>query len=112
MLAIAAADPRRITTTHLAVAERIPPGFLRTILLDLRRAGLLNSHRGADGGYGLARPPAGITVGDILRVAGGTLTSVRGRPPAQASYDGAARGLRGVWLSVDTAISDVVDQAT
>ena len=42
----------------------------------------------------------------------GALTTVRGLPTEQATYEGVARGLRRVWLSVDTAVNAVVDQAT
>jgi Rrf2 family protein len=112
MLAIGAVHPRRVTTPHLAETERLPLGYLQAILVDLRRAGLLCSHRGADGGYALARSAQAITVGDILRATTGRLTTVRGVPTDQATYRGAARHLRGVWISVDVAISEVVDHAT
>jgi Rrf2 family protein len=113
MLAIAAADPRRVTTAQLVDAAGVPSGYLQAVLLDLRRGELVYSHpRGADGGYGLARAADAISVGDVLRVTDGTLTSVRGRPTGQATYVGAARGLRGVWLSLDSAIHRVVDHAT
>lgn len=51
-----------------ALVERqpIPDGFLVQILQDLRRAGLVTSTRGASGGYRLSRPPAEITVADVV----------------------------------------------
>jgi len=51
----------------LAGAERLPPDYVEQILLRLRRAGLVASARGARGGYRLARPPAEITVKDVLQ---------------------------------------------
>jgi Rrf2 family protein len=110
MLAIAADAPQLVKASALATAQDIPLTFLHGILLDLRRAGLLHSHRGTDGGYSLTRPALNITVGDILRATSGSLTSVRGQPAEHAAYQGAATGLRDVWLAIHTAIEDVVDQ--
>ena len=112
MLAIAADAPVLVKASALARAQEIPLTFLHGILLDLRRAGLLHSHRGTDGGYSLSRDAMAITIGDVLRATGGSLTSVRGRPAEYADYQGAATGLRSVWLAVHAAIEDVVDKVT
>ncbi|MFF5174712.1 RrF2 family transcriptional regulator [Micromonospora sp. NPDC000089] len=101
-----------VKAATLADAQDIPLSFLQAILLDLRRAGLLHSHRGTDGGYALTRPADQITVGDVLRAVGGSLTSVRGLPVEDAGYHGVATGLRDVWLAVDGAIAVVVDRTT
>jgi Rrf2 family protein len=101
MLVIAGADPRLVKAAEIAQAQRIPVKFLTTILVDLRRGGLVNSLRGSHGGYSLARPAGSISVGDILRVADGALTTVGGR----ADHPGVAR----MWRSLDTAITDLVD---
>lgn len=112
MLVVADSHPRLTTAAQVAAAQRIPAGFLSAILLDLRKSGLLSSCRGVDGGYRLGRPAGAISVGDILRVVGGDLTTVRGGSTTGASYRGTARGLRQVWLSVDAAIAGVVDRIT
>src|SRR5687768_13514495 len=112
MLAVTAEHPRLVKAAGLAAAQDIPLSFLQGILLDLRRAGLLHSHRGVDGGYALARPAHEITVGDVVRAAGGALTTVRGLPTATTIYHGAATGLRDVWLAVEEAIEGVVDHQT
>ncbi|MGC4880633.1 RrF2 family transcriptional regulator [Micromonospora sp. DT43] len=96
----------------LADVQEIPLSFLQGILLDLRRAGLLLSHRGAEGGYALTRPPEEITVGDVLRAVGGSLTTVRGLPAERAGYHGVAAGLTDVWLAVHGAIATVVDSTS
>lgn len=108
MLVIAGAHPRLVKAAEIAQAQLIPVKFLTTILVDLRRGGLVNSLRGSQGGYGLARPAEAISVGDILRVADGALTTVGGR----ADHPAVARGLRDMWRSLDTAITDVVDGVT
>ena len=112
MLAIAAADPGRVTAAQLAQSEQMSIGSLQTVLLELRRVGLVHSHRGAERGYGLARPASAITVGEILRAMNGALTTVRGLPTGQATYDGVGRGLQEVWRSVDSAVNAIVDRAT
>ena len=62
-----------ILVSHLAQRERIPRKFLEGILLELRHNGILHSRKGKGGGYFLAREPARITLGDILRVTEGSL---------------------------------------
>jgi Rrf2 family protein len=112
MLAISAGQPGLIKAAELASAQELPLSFLQGILLDLRRAGLLHSHRGVDGGYALARSADTITVGDVVRAVGGALTTVRGLPTATTTYHGAATGLRDVWVAVEEAIEGVVDHKT
>ncbi len=112
MLAVTADHPQLVKAAHLAGAQDIPLSFLQGILLDLRRAGLLHSHRGVEGGYALARSAEEITVGDVVRAVGGALTTVRGLPTRIATYHGVATGLRDVWLAVEQAIEGVVDQTT
>jgi Rrf2 family protein len=112
MLAVAAEPDGLVKAANLAADQKIPLSFLQGILLDLRRAGLLYSHRGIDGGYALARPVTEISVGDVLRAVSGTLTTVRGMPAETAEYHGVASGLKTVWLSVEAAIGDVVNRTS
>ena len=57
-VALAVAYPRTVSAQALAAEQEMPRKFLETILADLRRAGLVQSTRGVDGGYALSRPPA------------------------------------------------------
>ena len=69
----------------LARRHEVSVGFLENILADLRRAGLVQSKRGGNGGYWLARPAADITAADVMRVldgAGRAEASVGDRLPA------------------------------
>ncbi|WP_416905826.1 RrF2 family transcriptional regulator [Micromonospora echinospora] len=101
-----------VKAAALAEVQQIPLSVLHGILLDLRRADVLVSHRGTEGGYSLSRPADRITVGDVLRAVGGTLTSVRGLPAESAGYQGVAVGLRDVWLAVHGAVEQVVDRTS
>src|SRR5215208_8056497 len=67
-------EPRRIA--DLAQAEQIPPKFLELILLGLKNQGLLRSRKGKGGGYLLARDPADIYLGQIVRMFDGPLAPV------------------------------------
>jgi Rrf2 family protein len=60
----AGADP--VAARELAEVERLPADYVEQILLRLRRAGLVESVRGARGGYNLAREPSRITVRDVM----------------------------------------------
>ncbi len=55
------------TIEEMGTAQGIPPKFLVQILIELKSAQIVKSQRGKDGGYLLARPPAEITFGDVLR---------------------------------------------
>jgi Rrf2 family protein len=112
MCAVTAAGDRAVTAESLAVAQGLPPKFLESILNDLRRAGLLRSQRGADGGYRLARPAKEITVADIIRPLDGPLAEVRGLRPEAASYEGAAEHLQQVWIAVRSSLRSVLEKVT
>lgn len=55
----------------IAVAENIPQAFLEQILLELRRAGLVGSRRGRDGGHLLIKDPGSVSFGQVLRLIDG-----------------------------------------
>lgn len=67
-------EPVRIA--DIARAEQIPPKFLELILLGLRNNGILQSRKGKGGGYLLARDPAEISIGQIVRLFDGPLAPV------------------------------------
>ncbi|MEG3635191.1 RrF2 family transcriptional regulator [Micromonospora palythoicola] len=112
MLVLASRHPELVKGAALASSQDIPHPFLSGILLDLRRADLVDSLRGTDGGYRLTRSPEEIRVGDVLRATVGAITAVRGLPVAATSYQGVASGLSEVWRSVHRAVEEVVDRAS
>ena len=65
-----------VSLNEVARIEGLPYRYLEQIAGSLRRAGLLESVRGAHGGYLLARVPTDISIGDILRAVEGSLMSV------------------------------------
>jgi Rrf2 family protein len=108
----AADDERPVKAERIATAQGIPLNFLENILSELRHAGIVRSHRGADGGFRLAKPAAEITVADIIRAVEGPLASVRGGPPEEAAYGGAAAALPRVWIAVRANLRAVVEHVT
>jgi Rrf2 family protein len=97
---LAAAGEGPVTADQLAEAQGIPVKFLETILGQLRRAGLVRSQRGPDGGYWLARRADEISLADIIRVIEGPLLGVRGERPERIAYKGAAKALQEVWIAL------------
>ncbi len=91
---------RPVTAERLATAQEIPPKFLESILLQLRRAGVIHSQRGPEGGYWLARPATEISLAEVIRVIDGPLANVRGQRPEALGYHGAAVSLQEVWIAL------------
>jgi Rrf2 family protein len=97
---------------RLASTQGIPLKFLENILTDLRRAGLVATQRGAEGGYRLARPAEEIALADVIRAVDGPLANVRGERPDTVEYTGAAEPLQDVWLAVRTNLRAVLETVT
>ena len=110
---LAAADGEKpVKAERIATAQSIPLNFLENILGELRHAGVVRSHRGAEGGFRLARPAEDVTVADVIRAVEGPLASVRGGPPEDASYEGAAATLPQVWIAVRANLRRVMERVT
>ncbi len=108
----AATDEKPVKAERIASAQDIPLNFLENILGELRHAGVVRSHRGAEGGFRLAKPAAEITIADIIRAVEGPLASVRGGPPEETSYPGASEALPRVWIAVRANLRKVVEHVT
>ena len=109
---LAAAGEGPIKGERLSQAQEIPLKFLENILLDLKHAGLVQSQRGAEGGYWLAKEPSKISVADVIRAVEGPIANVRGDRPEQVEYAGAAEALREVWIAVRGNLRAVLETVT
>jgi Rrf2 family protein len=100
--------------TAEAVAERqdIPVQFLQKILVEMRRARLVATLRGREGGHRLARPAKEISVADILRAVEGPLADVHGEAPEDVDYRGTAEPLKEVWIALRTNVRAVLEEVT
>ena len=107
---LADADGQAVTAEALAKSQNLPAKFLESILNDMRRAGLLLSQRGAEGGYRLSRPAESITVAEVIRPLDGPLAEVRGLRPEATKYGGSAEPLQDVWVAVRASLRRVLDE--
>lgn len=102
----------KVKSETIASAQRIPPKVLETVLAELRRAELVTSRRGPDGGYRLARPAAEISIADVIRAIEGPLASVRGERPEDVAYEGSAAPLQRVWIALRVNIRAVLEDVS
>jgi Rrf2 family protein len=101
-----------VTAERLATAQEIPPKFLENILLELRRAEIVASQRGAEGGYRLAKPAEDVSLADVIRAVEGPIATVRGARPEDVSYTGPAAGLRDVWIDLRASMRGVLEETS
>jgi Rrf2 family protein len=112
LLELAARAPNLVKIEVVISEQQLPRKFVEAILGELRRAGLVRSQRGAEGGYALARPPTDITLGQIIRAVDGPLAEVRGLRPHETTYIGVAEQLPHVWVAVRAALRRVLDETS
>ncbi len=112
VLELATADGDLVKADRIAEAQAIPRHFLDNILTDLRRAGIVATQRGAEGGSRLARPARDIALADIMRAIEGPLAAVRDVRPELLEYEGPAERLPEVWIAVRAALRGVLEKVT
>lgn len=96
----------------IARAQGIPAKYLENLLADLRRARLIASQRGVNGGYRLAQSASAITLADVIRAIDGPLAGVRDSAPEDVAYTGAAASLRDVWVALRSSMRAVLETTT
>jgi Rrf2 family protein len=101
-----------VTAEDLADAQAIPRRFLLGIMAELRRDGLVVSHRGVNGGYHLGQPAGDITLADIIRAVEGPLAQIGDERPGEITYTGAAAVLADVWVAVRASLRAVLEEVT
>lgn len=110
-------DKDSFLIADIAQAEGIPKKFLEAILLTIKNSGILSSRKGPGGGYSLAKSPAAITIGAVIRAFEGDLIplpclseSAHGSCPECADED--TCGIRLVMTDVEQALSAILDSTT
>ena len=101
-----------VKTESVSTVQNIPLPFLLNILAELRTAELVRSRRGVDGGYQLTRPPAQISVADVIRAVDGPLANIAGARPEDLDYPGPATALRDIWIALRATMRSVLEQVT
>ena len=112
VLELAARPGERVKGDAIAAAQGLSFRFVERLLADLRRAGIVASQRGHEGGYWLARPAAAITVADVIRAVEGPLANVRGSRPETVEYAGPAGRLQDVWVALRANMRAVLEELT
>jgi Rrf2 family cysteine metabolism transcriptional repressor len=92
---------------EMASDQNIPSNYLVQILIELKSAQIVRSLRGKEGGYLLARPPAEITMGDVLRCIHGQVFD----SPALGDND-CPPELRNAWGTLQKCLNDAADSIT
>ncbi|NLN07545.1 MAG: Rrf2 family transcriptional regulator [Firmicutes bacterium] len=104
-----------ITLKSVAQREHISEKYLEHLFSSLKKAGLIHSVRGAQGGYRLARPASEITIGDIIRVLEGPVAPTdcvieeNGDAVCERSNDCV---MRTIWRRVRDAVNEILDGIT
>lgn len=103
-----------IATRTIAERQDLSERYLEQLLIQLKKAGLVKSIRGSQGGYILGRKSQDITVGDIIRVLEGPIAPVEcisELNPEECDRSGFCV-TRGIWIRLRDAISEVLDSYT
>lgn len=99
-----------ISLKSIAERQNISEGYLEQVFSTLRKAGLITSVKGAQGGYALADSPASITVGAVLRALEGNLSIIDEKSLEEKTNDKIEDCIREkVWSTINDSINSVVD---
>lgn len=94
--------PQRVET--IATENGIPPNYLVQILIELKSRNIVKSFRGKEGGYMLSRPPAEITLGEVIRTMHGEIFDIPAISDPQCPVE-----LRHTWSSIQRQLNEIFD---
>ena len=112
VLELAVRPGERVKGDVIAESQKISFRFVERLLGDLRRAGIVASQRGNEGGYWLAKPAAEISVADVIRAVEGPLADVHGTPPEELEQPGPAEVMRELWVATRSSLRSVLETVT
>lgn len=103
-----------VQSRDIATRQGIPESYLNQLLILLRRAGLIRSLRGPQGGHHLARPTRAISIADIITALDGPTASESATPSSEARGSDAATDqvVREAWEQVNAAIAGALGRIT
>jgi Rrf2 family protein len=109
VLGLARHYPERAALRMEDVADEqgVPPKYLPQILIELKARGILRSVRGKEGGHLLARPPAEITLGDVLRAVQGPLFDTPALSDSRCPPE-----LRRAWQKLQRSLEEAAEGIT
>lgn len=106
---LAASGEARLKREAIAERQLIPTEFLESILLELKHAGIVQSQRGAAGGFRLGRSASEISLADVIRAVDGPMSDVRGDRPELVDYPGAAASLKDIWIAIRASLREILE---
>jgi Rrf2 family protein len=107
-----AASGETLNRERISSAQSVPMEFLESILLELKHVGIVQSQRGARGGFRLARPARDISLADVIRAVDGPMANVRGSRPEEVEYAGPAVHLRDIWIAVRASLRELLESTS
>lgn len=111
VLYLALQYPGVLTIHDIAQRHHIPLKYLEQILVELKRGGVLESRRGVNGGYTLARAPEQISVGEVLRIVDGAFAEsscIHNEAMGGVCVEGQSCGLKQTWRDVQGAVEKIL----
>jgi len=111
VLYLALQYPGVLTIHDIAQRHHIPLKYLEQILAELKRGGVLESRRGVNGGYTLARAPEQISVGEVLRIVDGAFAEsscIHNEAMGGVCVEGHSCGLKQTWRDVQGAVEKIL----
>jgi Rrf2 family protein len=107
LVELAADSTRPLACEGIAATQRIPYRFLKAVMRDLRRAGLVRSQRGCEGGYWLGRAATTISLADVVGAVDGDLLTVHGENPTDAAH-----AISVVWRAIRARTEEILANVT
>ena len=105
---LALRDTAEVVKVHdIAEAQGIPPRFLEVILAELKHGGFVESRRGKEGGYLLARDPRFLAVGEVIAFVQGVRRTTERRPDRIGDY-----AFSKLWENVSDSVAEIYNTAT
>ena len=112
MAELANSDGSSMKAEAIATSQHISLKYLLDIFRDLKRAELVRSKRGPDGGFALSRPPTDISLADVFRAVDGPLADVHDESLRDLHYDVPAEALPEVWMAIRGSLRRVLETVT
>jgi Rrf2 family protein len=106
-LALHHPNSRPLRIDDISQREMIPANYLVQILIELKRKGLIRSHRGKAGGYVLARAPKEISIGDVMRAVHGELVELSALADSACPQE-----IQRAWRRIKRAAEEAADGVT
>lgn len=112
MAELAAAGGGPLTADVIGTRQSVSTKYLHDILRDLKRAELLRTKRGPDGGFSLSRPATEITLADVFRAIDGPLADIHDESLRELTYAPPAEALPIVWMAIRASLRRVLETVT